>query len=146
MLRGRQRVDGLLDVAVADLAHRAEQRLFLGDARARREHVGDVEQHRRDAEAFGARRAACGRAHERAEDQQARAGADADRTGDAERARLVAAMSDQPEQREPGRRELHDAVHARRVVTNEVGAPVTGGDQHRDQRELVVHGYDGDST
>ena len=33
-----ERVDGLLDVAVSDLAHRAEQRLLVADPRARCEH------------------------------------------------------------------------------------------------------------
>ena len=138
LARCGQRDDGLLDVAVADLAHRGEQLFLVGDARARREHLGDVEQSRGDLEPLRGGHPAREPTHERPDEQQARAAADADRTDEPEHARrVVDLVRVEPEPCERRRCELHDAVHPRRIVTHEVNAPVARRDQDRDQGQLV---------
>src|SRR3569623_873465 len=108
LARGGQRADALLDVAIADLAHRREQRLLLADARAGREHVCDVEQALRDLEPLGRREPARGGTRERRDQQETRTGTDADRTDAAEPRRATSAPEIAPEARSERGAELHD--------------------------------------
>jgi hypothetical protein len=138
-LRRGQRIDGLLDVAVANIAHRREQCLLVTDARSRREHVSDVEQILREDKPFGGRSAPREATCEWADDEQARPRTEADRTRESKPPTLDASAIE-PDTGERSGTEVQCTVEAQCLVPDEVVAPVRAPDHDRNERELEVHG------